>query len=171
MALRQFWLILSGFLFFVGNAAAQGWTLHKYPEDSFQVEFPQGAEVKKTPIQISPETAKVTVRTVQYLYDGGAVAYLVGLNIVTTSIDFDKGVTASFGSLKCNTTLSDTTLKVEQARGRELRGTDCSNGSFRTEARYFTFDKSFYQVLALYRMGGDGEAAARHFVESFKLNR
>lgn len=152
-------------------AGAQGppWKKEAYPEDGFQVEF-SGA-IKVTPTKVSAETQQKIVRANQYMQDDGDTVYAVGANLNKASLAFDKGVRASFGTFKCKSTVSDTPVVVTGGRGqaRELRGTDCLDGAFRVEARYFSRGLWFYQVMALFKMDGGDETAARHFLQSFAL--
>ncbi len=48
-----------------------------------------------------------------------------------------------------------------------MRGADCAE-ALQVEARYYEKGNWFYQVIAEYKVA-DGEKAARHFVESFKI--
>ena len=74
-----------------------------------------------------------------------------------------------YASLKCKATTCDVALALKDGRAREVRGTDCHDGNFRVEARYFTTGKWFYQVIALFKKDSGFDQGARRFVESFKV--
>jgi hypothetical protein len=152
-------------------AAAQNtqWTKHVYEDDGFRVEF--SGEVKATPPQASPETLQRIVRATQYMQDSGDTVYAVGANLNKQGLAFDKVSRASFGTFRCKSTISETPAGViaGQGRARELRGTDCLDGDYRVEARYFSKGLWFYQVLALFKKDGGDEEAARYFLQSFEL--
>lgn len=146
---------------------AQTWKKHSYPADGFEVEF--SGEVAGTPTQLNPETAKKVVRAMQYMQDGGDFVYAVAFSLNKQGVNFEEGSKASFAALKCKTTTSDTPVTLSGTRGRELRGTDCHDGSMRAESRYYTTGNWFYQVITLFKKDGGNEAAARRFLQSFKL--
>jgi len=149
------------------GAHAQTWKKHRYATDGFEVTF--SGDVKVTPTQIDAETKKRVVRATDYQQDGGDVVYIVGASLVVVEVKFDNGVKQSFAALKCKTTTRDTALALCAGRGREVHGTECHDGNFRVEARYYTRGKWFYQVIALFKKGGGHERGARTFVESFKV--
>ena len=109
------------------------------------------------------------MRSTNYQQDGGDNVYTVGASLLLVDVNFDNGVKQSFAALKCKITTSDKPLIFAAGRAREVRGTDCHDGNFRVEARYFTTGKWFYQVVALFKKDGGYSQGARHFVESFKV--
>jgi hypothetical protein len=54
-------------------------------------------------------------------------------------------------------------------RTRIIRATNCTEGQFHADARYFTVGRWFYQVLALHPINGSLASDARRFVESFRV--
>lgn len=172
MLWRGLGMIVAGFAVLASSVTmAAGWKVHSYSEDKFEIEYPEGVEVKRSPVELTKEASKNVSRTVQYMYDGGGVAYLAALSVNKYSTAFEKGSEDSFASLKCSTKTSDKPLVLQGERGREMQGTGCSGGELRMDARYFVVGKSFYQVLAIYSVKDGDEAAAHHFVESFKFLR
>jgi hypothetical protein len=148
-------------------ASAQTWKKYTSTADGFEVDF--SGDVAVAPTQADAATAQNMVRSTNYLQDGGSFAYIVGASLLKVDVNFDKGVHDSFGAVKCQTTSADLTLQFPQGRGRELDGTACLDGSVTVDARYFTVGKWFYQVAALFQTQGGDAAAARHFIESFKV--
>jgi hypothetical protein len=146
-------------------ADAQEWRRRTFADDGFSAEF--FGEVKVEPTGVEPATKERIIRSTNYLQDEGAAAYLVGASLARYSIDFDKGVNASFDALKCKTKFSDIVLNVAVGQAREISATECTDdGSFAVEARYVQAGRWFYQVLAIYEKGQD-KARARHFITSF----
>jgi hypothetical protein len=153
------WLVAS-------QAADAAWKKYSYPADGFEVEFSGEISVKPTPV--SAETQKQISRSTAYLQDGGDYAYIVNASLHKGAVNFESGIKASFGALKCKTTGSDRPLSFPSGRGRELSGDECGDGNMRAEARYFTTGKWFYQVLYVIRRDGGDPEIARHFLNSFK---
>lgn len=148
-------------------AIAQTWRKHEYKADGFSVEF--AGEVKITPTEVSPDSRDRIERSTNYLHDSGSSAFIVGATLAKYSVEFEKGVAASFTSLQCKSKMSDTMLNFPRGKAQELSGTDCTaDGSLAVEARYFQSGKWFYQVLAIYPKGANKEMA-RRFVTSFAL--
>jgi hypothetical protein len=169
MFARQRCLLLSAFVLLLASAIdadAATWKKYSNTVDGFEVEF-SGA-VKVTPTEIDAETAKKLVRSTNYLQDEGSYAYIVGATLLKGEVNFDAGVKASMGKFECKTMTSDTPLNFTGGRAREVRGTDCVNGT-RAECRYFTKGKWFYQVISLFKQDGGDVAAARYFLQSFKV--
>ena len=79
-----------------------------------------------------------------------------------------QGVESSFAGYKCKTVMRDNVLALPTGQGREILGIDCADG-FTVEARYFTSGLWFYQLAAIYHKDRGDTAAARRFLESFKL--
>lgn len=149
------------------TALSQNWRRMDYSADGFSVEF--SGEVKVSPTPVGDESKERIVRSTDYLQDDGDSAYIVGATLARYSVEFNKGVEASYGALKCKSTLNDTPLNFARGLARDISGTDCGDdGSLRVEARYYAVDKWFYQVLAIFSRGGD-QQAARRFVNSFTL--
>ena len=149
------------------GAHAQTWTKHRYVADGFEVEF--SGDVMVVPTQLSDETLKKIVRSTDYQQDAGDYVYIVGASLLLVDVNFENGIKQSFASLKCNATTRDAALALDDGRARELHGTDCHDGTFRVEARYFTTGKWFYQVIALFKRDSGFDQGARRFVESFKM--
>jgi hypothetical protein len=149
------------------DVQAQTWKTYTYTADGFQVDF--SGNVVVSPTELGSQSSPNIVRSTEYSQDGGIFAYLVDATLAKASGNFQGGVSASYGYLKCATTTSDKTLPIPQGQAREISGTNCGGGSIRVETRYFAVEKMFYQVLALFQINGGDAAAARHFVESFKL--
>lgn len=148
-------------------ALSQNWRRLDYAADGFSVEF--SGEVKISPTGVGEESKERIVRSTDYLQDDGDSAYIVGATLARYSVEFNKGVEASYGALKCKSTLSDTPLNFGRGLARDISGTDCGDdGSLRVEARYYAVNKWFYQVLAIFNRGGD-QNAARRFVNSFTV--
>lgn len=146
-------------------ASAQQWRKHTYAADGFAVDF--FGEVKIDPTEVAPGSKDRIVRSTNYLQDEGSAAYIVGATLARYSVEFDKGVTASFNALQCKTKTSDTPLNFPSGKAREITGTDCTgDGSLAVEARYFQVGNWFYQVMAIIGKGQDKEQA-RRFVTSF----
>lgn len=163
-------LLLSSLVFLLAGALdahAQSWKKHRYVADGFEIEF--SGKVQATPVQLSPENKNKIVRTKQYMQDSGDFVYAVAYSLNKEGVNFEKGYKASFDSFKCKATISDTPLTLTGGRGRELRGTDCHDGTFRVENRYYTTGNWFYIVIATFKKDGGDEKAARHFLQSFKL--
>jgi len=161
LALLLLWITASSI-----EVHAQAWRKHVYKSDGFETEF--SGEVVVRPSQISEEAKARLVRSTNYIQDGANFKYMVAATLTKAGVIFDKGVEAGFGSYKCQTLLGQTALIFPKGIGRELRGTDCEDG-FQVEARYYAAGNWFYQVIAQYK--ADGEKAARHFLQSFKVVR
>lgn len=148
-------------------AVSQNWRRMDYAADGFSVEF--SGEVKISPTPVGEESKERIVRSTDYLQDDGDSAYIVGATLARYSVEFNKGVEASYGALKCKSTQNDTALNFARGLARDISGSDCGeDGSLRVEARYYAVDKWFYQVLAIFSRGGDQDAA-RRFVTSFTV--
>ena len=119
--------------------------------------------------KINEETKKAVVRATDYQQDGGEFVYIVAASLTKTGVNFEKGSDASFAALKCKSKTKDVPLTVAGGRGRELAGTDCHDGNYRAETRYFTKDKWFYQALTLFKKEGGDVESARYFLQSFKI--
>jgi len=168
VALKHRLLLTVAVLLIASPVDAQGrWKKYSNPTDGFEVEFP--GEVQPTPTQLDPETQKKVVRAMQYMLDGGDFVYAVAYSLNRQGVNFEEGAKSSFAALRCKTTTSDTPLNIAGVRGRELRGTDCHDGTMRAESRYFTTANWFYQVITLFKKQGGNEAEARRFLRSFKL--
>ncbi len=148
------------------GADAATWKKYNYPADGFEVEFSGTVKVAQT--EMTAETAKKVVRSTDYMQEDGSYVYIIGASLVKDQVNFDNGVKSSFEALKCKTTTSDTPLNLAGGRARELRGADCMDDNMRAEARYFTTEKWFYQVIFIIKKDGD-LADARRFLQSFKL--
>jgi hypothetical protein len=144
---------------------ASDWKKHTFSDDRFEIEF--SGPVRSEPVPLDPQSRRRVVRSTQHVQDGAKAIYIVGAQQNTDVVNFDAGVKGSFGALKCKSTEPEVAVPVGTGRGRELKGSDCFNGTMRAEARYFEIGKWFYQVMALYPTDGDN-AAARRFLESFK---
>lgn len=138
-----------------------------YEADGFEVEFSGHVEVAQT--EITPDSAKRLVRATNYLRQGGDFAYMVNATIARGTVNFSQASRSSFQALKCRSIVSDTALPFPAGQARELRGTDCHDGTARAEARYFTAGRRFYQVFFLIKQDGGDLQAARRFLESFKV--
>lgn len=150
------------------GASAQTWRKHEYKADGFSVEF--FGEVKITPTDVSPDARERIERSTNYLQDGGDSAFIVGATLAKHSVEFQKGVEASFNSLKCQVKTVDAMLNFPRGKAQEISASNCtSDGSLAVEARYFQSGKWFYQVLAIYPKGRNNELA-RRFVTSFALS-
>lgn len=151
------------------EASAQqwNWTEHAYPEDGFRVEFNGPVNVRTMPLD---ERAREEIaRGTQYMLEGEDHVYLVAASLNKVRLNFTVGVERSFAGLKCAATISD--RPVDAGAGRELHGERCIDGTYEAEVRYLRSGLWFYQVLALYKhKGGDG-AAARYFLDSFRVTR
>ena len=148
-------------------ALSQNWRRMDYAADGFSVEF--SGQVKVSPTAVGEESKDRIVRSTDYLQDDGDSAYIVGATLARYSVEFNKGVEASYGALKCKTTLNDAQLNFARGLARDVSGTDCGDdGALRVEARYYAVGKWFYQVLAIFNRGGN-QQAARHFVNSFTV--
>lgn len=155
----------AGLVLVAGFASAQQWRKHTYAADGFAVDF--FGEVKIEPTAVEPGSKERIIRSTNYLQDEGSAAYIVGATLARYSVDFDKGVTASFNALQCKTKTGDTPLNFPSGKAREITGTDCTaDGSLAVEARYFQVGNWFYQVMAIMGKGQDKEQA-RRFVTSF----
>jgi len=170
MAARRTCLLFSSLILLLANVGAieaQTWKKHTYATDGFQVEF--SGDVKISPQTHDAETQKKIVRATDYLEEGGEYAHIVAASLQFVDVNFENGVKLSFAALKCATTTADTPLTFAAGRARELRGTNCHDGNFRVDARYFTVGRWFYQAMAIHPMSGSHVANARRFVESFKV--
>lgn len=155
------WLLAGQF-----GANAQTWKKHRYVTDGFEVEF--SGDVKVVPTQLNADTLKKIVRSTDYQQDAGNYVYIVGASLLLVDVNFDNGVKQSFDSLKCKSRTRDALLAFKDGRAREVHGTDCHDGNFRVEARYFTRGKWFYQVISLFKKDSGFDKGARRFVQSFK---
>ena len=143
------------------------WKRYTYAADGFEIEFP--GTVKVTPTNISEQAKQRIVRSTDYLQDTWDFKYFVAATLFKQTVDFDEGVRANFARLKCSSASPETPISVASGRARELRGTNCLDGSSSVETRFFATGKWFYQVIAVFKKEGGDTAAARHFVQSFKL--
>ena len=169
MGTRRVSLLFSSLiLLLVGIAVveAQSWVKHTYAADNFEVEF--SGKVNITPTAVDDVTRTRIFRATNYLQDGSNYAFIVAASLQHVEVNFENGVQMSWGAMKCATKVSDTPLQFPRGRAREVRGTNCADG-FRADARYFTVDRWFYQVLALHPSDGSLEADARRFVNSFRV--
>ena len=148
-------------------ALAQTWTRHRYVTDGFEVEF--SGDVKVVPTQLSAETLKKIVRSTDYQQDAGEYVYIVGASLLLVDVNFENGVKQSFEALKCKLRTNDAVLSFPGGRAREVFGTDCHDGNYRVEARYYTKGKWFYQVVCLFKKNSGYDQGARRFVTSFKV--
>lgn len=146
--------------------AVHQWKKHTFPDDRFEVEF--SGPIRSEPVKLDPATRKKVTRSMQHLQDGGSFVFIVGAQQNVDTVNFDAGVQGSFGALKCQSGLTDGPVTLTGGRGRELKGTDCFDGSMRAEARYFEVGKWFYQLISIFPKDGVEEPAARRFLESFK---
>lgn len=152
---------------FAANAQPWNWTEHAYPEDGFRVEFNGPVEVRA--MVLDEKARKEIARGTQYMLEEGDHVYLVAASLNKVRLNFTIGVERSFAGLKCGATISD--RPVDAGAGRELHGERCIDGTYEAEVRYLRSGLWFYQVLALYKhKGGDG-AAARYFLDSFRVTR
>ena len=149
------------------DSAAAVWQKKTYAEDRFEVEF--SGPVKVEPTQIDAATKKKVVRSTQYLQDGTSFVYIVGVQLNIDTVNFDAGAKASFSTFKCKTTLPVAELPFPGGQGREYKGSECFDGTVRTEAKYFVVGKWFYQVIALFPADAASEQSARRFLTSFKI--
>jgi hypothetical protein len=150
-----------------GAAQAQTWKKHTYATDGFEVEF--SGDVRVMPTNLNEDTLKKIVRSTDYQQDGGEFVFVVGASLLLVDVNFENGIKQSFAALKCKTTNSDAAVAFAGGRGREVLGTDCFDGNYRAETRYFTKGKWFYQVIALFKKDAGIDQSARRFVESFKV--
>ena len=149
------------------DAAGQGWRRVDYPEDGFSIEF--SGEVQVSATGVDEESKDRILRSTDYLQDNDRSAFIVAATLVRYTVDFDNGVQASYGTLKCKTTLNDTPLDFAPGPARSVSGSNCGeDGSLSVEARYYSTGKWFYQVLAIFTKGED-DADALRFVNSFAL--
>ena len=151
----------------VGSLAAEDWKKYSYRENGFEVEFPDTPKTIETPLN-EPMKSQI-VRSTNYVYDFDQNNYAVGATLLNAiEFNFDAGAKGTFDTFQCKTTVSDRTLQIFNARGRELIGSACS-GVFRFESRYFLKGRWFYQVFARYKENGGDTSTARHFLSSFKI--
>ena len=80
-----------------------------------------------------------------------------------------RATEVNFARLKCKATSPETPISIPAGRARELRGTDCLDTGSSAEARFYANGMWFYQVIAVSKKEGGDAAAARQFVQSFKL--
>ena len=149
------------------SAHAQTWSKHRYVTDGFEVEF--SGDVKVVPTQLNAETLKKIVRSTDYQQDDGDRVHIVGASLLLVDVNFDNGVKQSFEALKCKVRTKDAVLSFPGGRAREVFGTDCHDGNYRVEARYYTKGKWFYQVVCLFKKNSGYDQGARRFVTSFKV--
>ena len=156
-------------LLLVGMTAveAQGWTKHSHTADGFEVEF--SGKVQVSPTDMDADTRTRIIRATNYLQDGNDYAFIVAASLQRVDVNFENGIKLSQGALKCTTIISDTNLRFPGGRAREIRSTNCTEGQFHADARYFTVGRWFYQVLALHPINGSLASDARRFVESFRV--
>jgi len=158
-------LVLFGLVAGSVEVAAQSWRKHVYRADGFETEF--SGDISIRPSQISESAKARIVRSTKYIQEGPNYKYTVVATLTKKGVEFDKGLEAAFNFFKCQTVQGQTALTVPKGQGREMRGADCAE-ALQVEARYYEKGNWFYQVIAEYKVA-DGEKAARHFVESFKI--
>jgi len=156
----------------VASAAhAAAWQAHQYDTDGFAVEF--SANVKVRPLAVNDTTQAKVVRATSYMQvGGGAYAYTVGASLFKPDarFDFASGVVATMRTYKCRAIDSDTTTKQVGAVIREVRGSQCMNGTVRVGARFVLARQWFYQVV--YLVSTDASVNdAEHFLQSFRLTQ
>jgi hypothetical protein len=149
------------------DANAQTWTKHRYVTDGFEVVF--FGDVKVVPTQLNAEVLKKVVRSTDYQQDAGEYVYIVGASLLAVDVNFENGVKQSFGALKCKARTKEATLSFPGGRAREVFGTDCHDGSYRVEARYYTKGKWFYQIIGLFKKDSGFDQGVRRFVTSFTV--
>jgi len=149
------------------GAYAQTWTKHRYVTDGFEVEF--SGDVKVVPTQLSADVLAKLVRSTNYQQDAGEYVYIVGATLLVVDVNFENGVKQSFDALKCKSKTRDSTLDFPGGRAREIFATDCHDGNYQVEARYYTKGKWFYQVIGLFRKASGYDEGIRRFVTSFKV--
>jgi hypothetical protein len=142
------------------------WTKQSYVTDRFEVEFSGPIEVTRT--DMDAKTESLSVRSTNYMQSNPDLTYMVVVTLYKFGLKFENGYKASFGSLKCKTTTIDNAMSFDNGSARELAGTDCTD-DLEILARYYGTGKWFFQVLAIFNKDGGDRAAARHFVESFRV--
>jgi hypothetical protein len=150
-----------------GGPAAAEWKKHTYTADGFEVEFSGQISVEET--EMTPATREKIVRSTNYMQGSDDFTYIVGASLMRYDVNFDNGIKSSFTVLKCKVTTKDAPFTVAGARGREVIGTDCLDGTFSAETRYLTRDKWFYQTMTIFKKAGGDAESARYFLRSFKL--
>ena len=148
-------------------AEAPQWKLHTYLEDGFQVEF--SGDVGVSPAPLDDRDRAEIVRATNYVQNAEDFAYIVVSGLFKHGPDFAKGKDGSFSGAKCGSILSDEPVPSAKGQAREVRGTDCQDGTWRVEARYYESGPWFYQVIAVFKKDAGDASAARHFLQSFKL--
>lgn len=152
---------------FAANAQQWNWTEHAYPEDGFRVEF--NGPVNVRPMLLDEKTRKEIVRGTKYMLEEGDHVYLVAASLNKIRLNFTVGAERSFAGLKCGGIIGD--RPVEAGAGREVHGEHCIDGTYEAEVRYLRSGLWFYQVVALYKHKGGDAAAARYFLDSFRVTR
>ena len=160
-------VLLCCLVLFAGAAQTQTWKKSTNTTDGFEVEFSGDVETAQT--EMTAEAAKRGVRATNYTQTGSSFVYMVNVTTVRGVVNFSEAVKRSFQAVNCKSTVSDTALPFPAGQARELRGTECHDGTARAEARYFTTGRRFYQALFLIKNDGGDLHAARRFLESFSV--
>jgi Bacterial SH3 domain len=150
--------------FGAGDAEAQ--TAQIYAADGFQIDFP-GA------VKITPQNAKNldadAVRANYYLYEGSAADYAVMAVLYKTQVDLSSQNLSSFNtSYQCKAT-NRKTLQFPQGQALELSGTNCLGGNLNVATDYYAVGDWLYQITAAFPATDADSAAARQYLNSFKV--
>jgi hypothetical protein len=163
------WRLLFAFVWLLGGSASahsEEWKNHSYPDDGFQVEFSGPVAANET--AMSDDTKTRVARATNYQQDSGATTYLVAAMLMRDAVNFEGGAANTFLASKCETSKEETVTLAGAEKGREILGANCFGNGSHFEERFFQRGKWFYQITAIYAADGDA-AAARHFLDSFKL--
>jgi hypothetical protein len=155
------WLLGSG-----AGSHAEEWKNHSYPNDGFQVEFSGPVSANET--AMSDDTKTRVARATNYQQDSGDTTYLVAAMLMRNAVNFEGGAANTFLASRCETSKETPVTLAGAEKGREILGANCFGNGGHFEERFFQRGKWFYQVTAIYAADGDA-AAARHFLDSFKL--
>jgi hypothetical protein len=151
----------------IGVEAAE-WKTHKYPADSFQVEFSGSVSVTDEMLS-EPEYRKKLVRSTMYRQTGADHGYVVTATLHVGIVgDFEHSARTGFALLKCTAT-KYRAIKMPGVQSFALSGTNCINGAWHAEVRYFIRDRWTYQVMTRFKKDGGDVDAANRFLDSFQL--
>lgn len=141
------------------------WKRRTFSDDLFQAEFPGPVQVSRT--ELPAKLRPLVRRAVTYMQSATDFAYAVGVQHHKKPLDLAEALQDAFGNLACASVEDPVPIPIAGGTGRELHGTDCLGGDFEATMRTFQRDLTLYQVLAIYKPGGEDDAT--RFLNSFRM--
>jgi hypothetical protein len=141
------------------------WKRRSFGDDLFQAEFPGAVQASRT--ELPAKLRPLVRRAVTYMQAGTDHAFAVGVQHHKKPLDLAEALQDAFGNLACASVEDPVPIPIAGGTGRELHGTDCLGGDFEATMRTFQRDLTLYQVLAIFKTGGEDDAT--RFLNSFRM--